>query len=125
MAEQAKKIWIPKSSVNRRQFIVGSSAAATALKVLIGYDALVLLRPAAVAGEVTAVRHGRKITFHNGSNTAQEIYDGEQCAAGQACARLSAKRVYAGADWTIELPGDAPVEFTVSDGIRSRRAVFR
>ena len=31
MAEQAKKIWIPKSSVNRRQFIVGSSAAATAL----------------------------------------------------------------------------------------------
>ena len=31
MAEQAKKIWIPKSSVNRRQFLVGSSAAATAL----------------------------------------------------------------------------------------------
>ncbi len=31
MAEQAKKIWIPKNSVNRRQFIVGSSAAATAL----------------------------------------------------------------------------------------------
>ncbi|MEQ1873891.1 MAG: ABC transporter substrate-binding protein [Ilumatobacteraceae bacterium] len=31
MAEQAKKIWVPKNSVNRRQFIVGSSAAATAL----------------------------------------------------------------------------------------------
>ncbi len=31
MAEQAKKIWIPKNTVNRRQFIVGTSAAATAL----------------------------------------------------------------------------------------------
>ena len=100
------------------------SATATALKVLVGYDALVLLRPAAIAGEVTAVRHGRRLTFHNGSNTAQEIYDGEQCVAGQTCARLPAKRVYAGAEWTLDLPGDAPVTFTLSDGTRSRRAVF-
>ena len=100
------------------------SAAATALKVLVGYDVLVLLRPAAVAGEVTAVRQGRKITFHNGSNTAQEIYNGRQCVAGQPCVALPAKRVYAGADWCIALPDDAPAEFTVSDGTRSRRAAF-
>lgn len=100
------------------------SATSTALKVLVGYDALVLLRPAAIAGEVTAVLHGRRLTFHNGSNTAQEIYDGEQCAAGQDCAKLPTRRVYAGAEWTFDLPGDAPVKFTVSDGTRARRGVF-
>lgn len=100
------------------------SASATALKVLIGYDALVLVRPDTITGAVTAARQGRRMTFHNGSNTAQEIYDGKQCRAGQPCMSLPAKRIYAGADWSIELPEDAPAEFTVSDGTRSRRAVF-
>lgn len=106
--------------------VVGQlSAGSTALKVLVGYDALVLLRPKTISGGVTATREGRKLTFHNASNTAQEIYDGQQCVAGKPCARLPAKRVYAGVDWAVDLPADAPVEFTVSDGTRSRRAVFR
>lgn len=100
------------------------SAPSTALKVLVGYDALVLIRPKAIAGGVTATRQGRRITFHNGSNTAQEIYDGKQCVAGQTCVSLPARRVYAGADWSVDLPEDAPVEFTVSDGSRSGRSVF-
>ena len=100
------------------------SAGSSALKVLVGYDALVLLRPKVVTGGVTAIRQRRRITFHNASNTAQEIYDGKQCVATQPCARLPAKCVYAVVDWSVDLPVDAPVEFTVSDGTRSRRAVF-
>lgn len=100
------------------------SAGSSALKVLDGYDALVLLRPKVITGGVTAIRQGRRITFHNASNTAQEIYNGKQCVATQPCARLPAKRVYAGADWAVDLPSDGPVEFTVSDGSRPHRAVF-
>lgn len=105
--------------------VVGQlSAGATALKVIVGYDVLVLVRPNTITGAVTASRKGRRITFYNGSNTAQEIYDGRQCVPKQPCVTLPAKRVYAGANWTFDLAEETPVEFTVSDGIRTYRSVF-
>jgi len=100
---------------------------ATALKVLVGYDALVIVRPATVTGEVTATRQGRRITFHNGSNTAQELFAGTQCVGTpqRKCATLPAKRLYAGADWSFDLSNDGPVEFSITDGSRTRRSLFR
>jgi P pilus assembly chaperone PapD len=100
---------------------------ATALKVLVGYDALIIVRPQTTLGEVTATRQGRRIVFHNGSNTAQELFSGAQCAgtAGSKCTPLPAKRLYAGVDWALDLPHDAPVEFSVTDGSRTRRVTFR
>ena len=93
------------------------SAETTALKVLLGYDVLVLLRPQRMAGEVTGTRSLRKLTFRNDSNTAQEIYEGRQCdAAGKNCKTLSATRLYAGAQWTADLSYDTPVEYRLTAG---------
>ena len=100
-------------------------ASGSALKVFVGYDALVLVRPAKIAGEVTGVRQGRLLTLRNESNTAQEVYDGKQCAGdGEGCRALPAKRLYAGASWAIELPYDGSSEFAVTDGTTSRRTRF-
>ncbi len=93
------------------------TAETTALKVLLGYDVLVLLRPQRIAGEVTAARSGRKLDFHNQSNTAQEIYEGKQCdAAGKNCKTLPATRLYAGAQWTVDLTYETPVEYRLTAG---------
>ena len=93
------------------------NAETTALKVLLGYDVLVLLRPQRIAGEVAATRSGRKLVFHNESNTAQEIYQGKQCdTAGKNCKTLPATRLYAGAQWTVDLTYDTPVEYRLTAG---------
>jgi P pilus assembly chaperone PapD len=93
------------------------TAETTALKVLLGYDVLVLLRPQRIAGEVTATRNGRKLVFRNESNTAQEIYEGKQCdAAGKNCRELPATRLYAGAQWTVNLDYDTPAEYRLTAG---------
>jgi P pilus assembly chaperone PapD len=93
------------------------TADVTALKVLVGYDVLVLDRPAAIRGEVTATRAGKRLTFSNGSNTAQELFDGKQCdAAGANCRDLPSIRLYAGASWDVQLPYDTSVEYHLSTG---------
>jgi len=92
-------------------------AEVTALKVFVGYDVLVLRRPQAIAGEVTASRSGRQLTVRNGSNTAQEVYEGKQCdAAGANCKDLPATRLYPQAELRVDLSYDTPVEYRITSG---------
>jgi P pilus assembly chaperone PapD len=93
------------------------SADATALKVFVGYDVLILYRPAAISGAITANRTGKRIAFQNDSNTAQELFDGKQCdRQGKDCRDLPATRLYSGATWQFDMPYDTPVEYRVSSG---------
>lgn len=90
---------------------------ATGLKVLLGYDLLVLFRPAKLEGEVTAVRRGDRIEFTNNSNFAHEIYDGKQCSPkGDACVSLPATRLYPGASWSIPLSYPTKAEIMMTAG---------
>lgn len=92
-------------------------AGQSALKVFVGYDVLVVVRPASISGDISGARQGRELTLHNGSNSSVEIAEGKQCdAGGSACAALPATRLYAGADWTVALPGDGPVTFRIIRG---------
>jgi P pilus assembly chaperone PapD len=100
------------------------SAEASALKVFVGYDTLVLVRPERFTGDVEAERHGRTLTLVNRGNTAQELFDGKQCdPAGAECQGLPAKRLYPGASWEQTLPFDTPVSYQAAIGptIRERR----
>ena len=99
------------------------SAAETGLKLLVGYDVLVLLRPADLRSNLVARRVDGRLTFRNEGNASVELIDGRQCVAGRnICAPLPGKRLYAGAEWSQELPSTAPVDYTiVSNGQSSRR----
>lgn len=95
------------------------------LKIMVGYDVLVLVRPAAPAANLVATRSGRSLTFANRGNVSVEVIDGRQCApAGGACSSLPGKRIYAGASWTVQLPSDGPAEYTLRSPGRSERKVF-
>jgi P pilus assembly chaperone PapD len=100
------------------------SAEQSALKVFVGYDTLVLVRPRQFTGDVEAERSGRTLTLRNAGNTAQELFDGRQCdAAGAHCQALPARRLYPGASWEQTLPYETPVTYKAAIGptIRTRQ----
>lgn len=87
------------------------------LKVLVGYDVLTILRPSNPMPRINGRRDGRSLVIRNDGNSSAELINGKQCqAGGTSCATLPAKRLYAGADWAIQLESDAPVEFSVKLG---------
>jgi P pilus assembly chaperone PapD len=92
-------------------------AEGTALKVFLGYDALIIVRPMVATGKVTGKRTANALTLHNGSNASVELSQGRQCdGSGKGCRPLPAMRLYAGADWTVPITLDTPVSYTVQRG---------
>ncbi|HYC94603.1 MAG TPA: fimbria/pilus periplasmic chaperone [Sphingomicrobium sp.] len=84
----------------------------TGLKLLVGYDLLVLARPATIRSEVRVARSGRELTLTNAGNASVELAEGQQCdEKGGACVKLPGKRLYAGASWTQTLPRAAGGEY--------------
>jgi len=101
------------------------SAEESALKVFVGYDALVLVRPERFTGDVEAQRNGRTLTLTNAGNTAQELFAGRQCdSAGENCQSLPAKRLYPAATWEQTLPFETPVNYRASIGPALKDRVF-
>jgi P pilus assembly chaperone PapD len=94
------------------------------LKLLIGYDVLVLLRPLETHPNLSGIRSGNRITFRNDGNASVELIDGKQCAADKSCVKLPGKRLYAGAEWSQDLTSVAPVEYSVVSGGHSVRKTF-
>ncbi len=102
------------------------TAPVTALKLLIGYDLLVILRPTDPKPDVTGVRQGNLLTLHNSGNTNVEVYEGKICAvAGSTnCPSLPSMRIYAGASWQQTLPGDGAVEYRITSGTQTSVKAF-
>lgn len=101
------------------------TAATSALKVFVGYDALVLIRPAAVVGDVVGRKDGRTLTIRNNSNISQELFDGKQCdAAGLDCHSLPSKRLYSGAVWDQPLASERRVSYRCANGSKVRTVEF-
>ena len=105
--------------------IGGVEAKDSALKILVGYDVLVLVRPVQPMANVTAARSGKKLTFNNLGNVSVELVDGKQCSASHAqCTELPGKRLYPRASWTVELGSDGPAEYTLKSPGRTDRKAF-
>ncbi|WP_341632732.1 fimbrial biogenesis chaperone [Sphingomonas agri] len=111
--------------VTVKPVVGGIQSSDTGLKVVIGYDVLVLVRPAQPAPRVTALRKGRELTFSNSGNVSVEVIEGRQCPNARAqCAQLPGKRLYPGASWTVELPSDLPAQYVLKSPGRSDRATY-
>jgi len=101
------------------------SADQSALKLFVGYDALVLYRPDQPKAELSATRRGKQLTIHNSGNTNVELAQGRQCdPSGQDCRDLPANRLYPGADWTIAEPFTTPVTFQTTTAGKTDVAKF-
>jgi P pilus assembly chaperone PapD len=106
--------------------VVGNlQPANSGLKIVLGYDVLVLVRPARPVVDVSGSRNGKALRFVNSGNESVEVIDGRQCPASHApCAELPGKRLYPGASWTVELPSDLPAEYTLKSPERSVRKSY-
>ena len=101
------------------------SAQGDAIKVYVGYDVLVIQRPASASGQITGERKGRTLRIANGTNTAWELFDGKQCdAAGRNCVALPAARLYAGTDLVVNLPYDSKVDYRATNGAKTLARQF-
>lgn len=88
-----------------------------ALKVLVGYDTLVLLRASEVKGEIESERRDEILTLTNRSNTAFELFEGRQCDdRNGSCEELPAKRLYPSQEMKIPLKYGTPVTYKVAVG---------
>lgn len=90
------------------------SSSETGLKLLVGYDLLVLVRPPAVRSAIRSERSGSQLILTNEGNASVELAEGKQCeSSGKNCQTLPAKRLYAGASWNQQLPLSTNGEYRV------------
>lgn len=88
------------------------SGSESGLKLLVGYDLLVLVRPPAVREAVRAARQGSELVLVNDGNASVELAEGKWCDdAGRNCQPLKGKRLYAGASWKQLLSGTGKGEY--------------
>lgn len=96
----------PKSIEKRAKLVV------THMRVLVGYDILLFIRPANSQPKVELIRHGKRLTVINEGNTNVLLYQGKQCQAdGQQCVKLPSRRLYSGNKWSLDLIYKTPVSF--------------
>lgn len=95
------------------------------LKILVGYEVLVLVRPAQSQPNIVFTRSGDTVTFRNDGNVSVELIDGRECTSDdKTCSDLPGKRLYAGAQWSEQLmPGRHP-EYTLKSPGQALRKVF-
>jgi P pilus assembly chaperone PapD len=96
----------------------------TGLKLLIGYDVLVLLRPGGAPGHLTGRRDGNQLVIRNDGGTSVELSAGKACKGKTDCRELPAKRLYAGAEWRVDVPAGATVEYAVVSPTGTGRQTF-
>jgi P pilus assembly chaperone PapD len=76
-----------------------------ALKVLVGYDALVIVRPKGAKIDLSGERKGNALTLTNKGNTNASVQAAQQCdALGNNCKDINVSRIYAGQSTTVTLP---------------------
>lgn len=95
-------------------------ARESGLKVMIGYEILVLAQPEKPESLLEAQREGRRLRLANNGNTDIYLFQGRQCPQGMTqnrdCVKLRDKRLYPGNHWDFELPLDAPAQFQMTVG---------
>lgn len=97
------------------------SASVTAIKLLVGYDVLVVQRPATPTVRIVGSRAGETLTLRNEGNTNAELYDGKLCA-GSNCRAMPSKRLYAGQSWSQSI-GPGKVTYRISTATKTTETV--
>ena len=99
------------------------------IKILIGYEVLLLMQPAAPEPNLVVKRDGKTLSFANKGNTNVLLREGKQCPSSSSnsdnCESLRGKRLYPGNSWSIELPLDKPVEYQMSIGTKNSVKTYK
>jgi P pilus assembly chaperone PapD len=98
-------------------------AKKTGLKILIGYEVLVLAQPVNPEPKLVAKREGRNLNLSNEGSTNIHLLGGKQCpqksASTEDCESLRSGRLYPGNKWTVLLPHDESVQYQLAIGTQN------
>ncbi len=99
------------------------------IKILIGYEVLLLMQPATPEPNLVVKRDGKTLSFANEGNTNVLLREGKQCPSSSTdsddCESLRGKRLYPGNNWSVELPFDKPVEYQMSIGTKNSVTTYK
>jgi P pilus assembly chaperone PapD len=100
--------------------VVGQlSSEASGLKVLVGYDLLVLVRPQHLSPHVSGQRSGNRLILRNDGNVSVELGDGQRCSVStHRCEALPGGRLYVGEEKEIPAPASEQVRYELKAGPR-------
>ena len=101
------------------------------IRILVGYQVLVIVAPEHPEPKLEAHREGRSLVFDNVGNVNFMLHSGLQCPPGvkpdehaQGCTNFEGTRMYPGNSWVLETPYETPVQFTVTTGEQNERRTF-
>jgi P pilus assembly chaperone PapD len=111
-AGDADRVW----RVTVKPVVGDVKSGETGLKILIGYDMLVIQRPARPNAAIVAARTGSALTLTNTGNTNAELFQGQQCDGAKHCTSLPGHRLYAGTSWSVPIQPGLAVDYAVKVG---------
>jgi len=96
------------------------------IKILLGYEVLVIVRPKNTNFDIKAERNKKNLIFRNNGNTNVLLNKVSQCdKKGQNCQNLLHKRLYAGNEIKVTLPySETPVICEIYYADKSKKEVF-
>lgn len=104
--------------VTVKPVVGGLEAEESGIKIMVGYDVLILVRPAKPEVKVSATRDGQKLVWRNDGNVSVELTDGRQCRTAEIdCSILPGKRLYAGSSWDVDVTDGGLIEYSVRSPI--------
>lgn len=92
----------------------------SAVKILVGYDLLLISRPRKLEPKVDVTRTADSIEFRNLGNTSVLLRNIKQCDSTRTdCVDLEPNRLYVGETYKVSLPKKGPAEQWPVDVVRS------
>ena len=88
------------------KFDLATEKKVAGIKIILGYELLVFVRPATLQADLQVQRQGKLLSLHNAGNTNINVREIKLCQDSERknCEVLGGKRLYAGQKWQVELP---------------------
>lgn len=97
--------------------VVDESDPNEGLRMLVGYDMLVLVRPKTPTFQISASRSGTKLVVRNLGNASVELLNIRQCTTKFECNDSPGGRIYAGIERTFDVALDRSAELSFSTAL--------
>ena len=96
------------------------------VKILVGYQTLIIVRPEKTMFDLVGKREGNTLTLTNNSNTNVYLSNMRQCEdkESEECTDYIENRLYPGNMWKIDLTGKGALSFNADDGTDMHEMTF-
>lgn len=97
------------------------------VEIVVAYQVLAIVLPPNPTPKPAVSRKGNRVQFSNDGNANYLLSDGRQCdpSDNSKCLDLPGHRVYAGSNWSLDLPFNGPAEYNLRTPAGSRPLIVQ